>query len=357
MGEVATDLLVRRDDLRSSHFVATPLPELAEGEALLRVDSFALTATTVTYAAVGDDMRYWDFFPCSEPGWGRVPCWGHGEVVASRAAELEPGTRVFGYFPIGTHLVVVPGAVRAGAFIDHAVHRRALPSFYNSYRRARGDADAEAMNMLLRLLFSTAWVIDAFLADAECFGARRIALSSASSKTAMGLAWCLKRRGRVETIGLTSSGNAAFVEGLGCYDRVIPYDRIDALSADGEIVYADFAGSAPLRRAVHAHFRRSLVYDCAVGATDWSAIGPWEPDLPGAAPHYFFAPKHMARRAAEWGHDNYAARLDADFTAFEVDARRWLTIVRASGPEAVGRYWLSAVEGRLSPAEGLILRV
>ena len=32
-------------------------------------------------------------------------------------------------------------------------------------------------------------------------------------------------------VGLTSAGNAAFVEGLGCYDRVVTYDRIGTLLA------------------------------------------------------------------------------------------------------------------------------
>lgn len=62
-------------------------------------------------------------------------------------------------------------------------------------------------------------------------------------------------------------------------------------------------------------------------------------------------------RTCRVGPRRHAARLDADFATFEVDAHRRVANVRASGPEAVGRYWLSALEGRLSPAACLILRL
>ena len=48
-------------------------------------------------------------------------------------------------------------------------------------------------------------------------------LSSASSKTAYGLAHLVHARG-IKVIGLTSAGNADFVKSLGCYDEVVTYD-------------------------------------------------------------------------------------------------------------------------------------
>ena len=76
------------------------------------------------------------------------------------------------------------------------------------------DAAREAEQALLRPLFMTSFLIDDFLADTGFFGARRVMLSSASSKTAYGTAFCLSlRRGSpnaVKVIGLTSAGNLAF---------------------------------------------------------------------------------------------------------------------------------------------------
>ena len=46
---------------------------LAQGEVRVRVDCLALTANNVTYGAFGDAMRYWDFFPVAEEGWGIGP--------------------------------------------------------------------------------------------------------------------------------------------------------------------------------------------------------------------------------------------------------------------------------------------
>ena len=78
------------------------------GQALLRVDTFGLTANNVTYAVMGEAMSYWDFFP-AEDGWGRVPMWGFAEVERSEADGVEPGTRVYGYLPPSSHLLVHPG--------------------------------------------------------------------------------------------------------------------------------------------------------------------------------------------------------------------------------------------------------
>ena len=43
------------------------MPPLAQGQVRLRVERFALTANTVTYATTGDTLGYWDFFPTGEP--------------------------------------------------------------------------------------------------------------------------------------------------------------------------------------------------------------------------------------------------------------------------------------------------
>lgn len=70
-----SDFLVRRDDLRTCRVAESATPEPEDGQALLRVERFGLTANNITYAVFGDGMKYWDFFPAQD-GWGRVPMWG-----------------------------------------------------------------------------------------------------------------------------------------------------------------------------------------------------------------------------------------------------------------------------------------
>lgn len=64
------DIEVVRDNLRRTRVISgTPIPdEPASGTALLRIESFALTANNVTYGVVGDLVGYWDFYPPRDEG-------------------------------------------------------------------------------------------------------------------------------------------------------------------------------------------------------------------------------------------------------------------------------------------------
>ena len=208
---------VRRDDLRDCRLVEGPEITPEPGEVVLRVDRFALTANNVTYAVAGESMSYWNFFP-AEGGWGRIPVWGFADVAESRCDGIREGERFYGYYPMSTHLLVRPEAVKPSSFIDAMPNRAPLPAAYNQYRAVAHDraytAEGEAAQMILQPLFTTSFLIDDFLADNDFFGARRVVLASASSKTAYGLAFLLARRQGCEVVGLTSRANAAFV-GMG----------------------------------------------------------------------------------------------------------------------------------------------
>src|SRR5438105_8207785 len=162
------DFLVSRDDLHETRVAESDPPPLEPGQALLRVDSFGLTANNVTYAVMGEAMSYWNFFP-AEDGWGRVPMWGFAEVEASEAEGVEVGTRVYGYLPPSSHLLVKPKSASGNGFTDGSPHRAALPSAYHRYLASGGDpfysADSEDVQMLLRPLFFTSFLIDDQLAD------------------------------------------------------------------------------------------------------------------------------------------------------------------------------------------------
>ncbi len=143
-----SDLLVKRDELRQCRIADSAQPELEPGQALLRVEDFGMTANNVTYAVMGEAMSYWDFFPAAD-GWGRVPVWGFGEVERSEVDGVEAGTRIYGYLPPSSHLVVTPASVDASGFTDGSPHRAALPSAYHRYMATAEDpfyrADTEAI--------------------------------------------------------------------------------------------------------------------------------------------------------------------------------------------------------------------
>src|SRR5271168_2625569 len=99
---------VRKNNFAETRIIQTTALPLGDGQARLRVDLFAMTSNNITYAAMGGgELGYWDFFP-GETAWGRPPCWGFATVEASNVEHVPVGGRVYGYFPIGTHLVVWP---------------------------------------------------------------------------------------------------------------------------------------------------------------------------------------------------------------------------------------------------------
>lgn len=369
--DAGSRLLVARRRLHDVR--VTPDPDapaqrpLADGEVRLAVDRFALTANNITYAAFGDAMQYWQFFPTGDDAWGCVPVWGFASVIESRAAGVPVGERVYGYLPMGTHLVVRPGQVKATGFNDQQPHRLALAAVYNQYQVCGADPAydpaREGHQAVLKPLFTTAFLIDDFLAEAAFFGAAQLLLSSASSKTAYATAFCLaRRRERPRIVGLTSTAHLAFAQSLGCYDELRVYDAVAGLDPAVGSVYVDFAGSTTLRRAVHERLGGRLAYSCAVGGTHWAALGG-AGRLPGPKPELFFAPAQFRKRRAPppdgWGADGLALRLGEAWQAFidRVDGASppWLKIRHQRGAAAVEAAYRQVLEGKAEAREGLML--
>src|SRR6056297_441228 len=80
-----TRLLMNRNRFQDMKTDTVDAPSAGQGEAVLALDRFSLTINNVTYAAFGDALRYWDFFPTRLDGWGLLPIWGYDDVVASKA--------------------------------------------------------------------------------------------------------------------------------------------------------------------------------------------------------------------------------------------------------------------------------
>jgi hypothetical protein len=357
-----TTLLVRQGRLGDTKIATRDDSALAPGQVRVRIASFALTANNITYAAFGDAMSYWKFFPSGEEGWGVVPVWGFGDVVQSAHPGIAVGERLYGYWPMADFVVLQADRLSPQTFMDAAPHRAALPAIYNQYLRTAADPlytrDTEDLQSLLRPLFTTSWLIDDLLADNDFFGARTLLLSSASSKTAYATAFLLAQRSGIEIVGLTSPRNRAFCEGLGCYSRVLAYDELDAIPADTACVYVDFAGDAPLRQRVHERFGDNLRYSCSVGGTHVEALGGTK-GLPGPRPVLFFAPAQGKKRAEEWGNDEFLRRVREGWHAFLAKANNasqpWIVVRRHQGAQGVQSVYAEVLAGRIDAREGQIL--
>ena len=360
------EFIVERENLRNCKFVATSLPDagsLPDGQVLLKIDKFAFTSNNVTYAAFGQAMSYWNFFPAPE-GWGKIPVWGFAEVVLSRHESIQAGERFYGYYPMSSHVVLQPTRCSEHGFSDGAEHRQAMHALYNQYLRTSTDpaysAGSEDQQVLLRPLFITSFMIDDFLADNDFFGARTVLLSSASSKTAYGTAFMLSQRGqgRCEVIGLTSTANAAFVAGLGCYDSVVTYDQVASLPGDVPVVYVDMAGNGQLRSNLHHHYQDNMKYSCAVGGTHWDELGG-AGNLPGARPALFFAPAQIKKRMGDWGPGGLQQKLAQAWQQFMQPVmdkdKPWMQVQRGHGPEDVQQVYLQMLDGGTQPNEGHVL--
>jgi hypothetical protein len=270
VSETNQHLEVDRSDPSKTRIREAALPNLEAGQVRLHVDRFAITANNVTYAAIGHTLGYWDFFPTGDEGWGRVPAMGFGEVVASEHPEIAVGGRYYGWFPMSRSVDLRVSATGDG-LRDEGEHRAAHAPVYRSYNATDRDAfyqsgtDNEDRIALLRGLFLTAFLADDFFADQDDFGARRVIVLSASSKTAIGFAQRAAARGLGEVIGLTSAANCDFVRGLPWYDRVVAYDDLESISPEGDAISIDMSGNGAVLGRLHAHLEDRLRYSMAVG--------------------------------------------------------------------------------------------
>ena len=157
---------------KHARLIETALPDCRRAvrtDALLvKVDRFAFTANNITYAVLGDELKYWQLFPAPQ-GFGNIPVWGFGEVIASKHPNVPVANALFGYFPMATHLVIEAADVSKRGLRDGAAHRQGVAPVYNAYARVGGDpayagrqGDYQA---LLRPLFMLSFLVDDFLAE------------------------------------------------------------------------------------------------------------------------------------------------------------------------------------------------
>lgn len=405
------DLLIdRRDFARALLVDARPAP-LAAGQIRLAIERLALSANNLTYAVSGDTRGFWSLFD-APAGFGRIPAWGHAVVEASRHPDVAEGERFFGLLPMSSHWTFTGRRSRLG-LRDVSKARAGLNPVYNQYATVREtDPGRLETYILFRPLFITSFVLDHYLASNGYFGASTVWLTSASSRTALGLASLLTST--LAVVGLTSARHLGFVEACGCHRRVIPYpaQRVEATGASlvdtglgddgkaatapaattaapigtaaesdtGPTVVVDFSGDAALVARLAQGLGARLQRVVSVGATHWSAAGTagatgapratgadgsagsaGSADAPAPAgsrsiDESFFGPDHIEALIGRWGGPVFEARLGEALERFVERSRPWYEIDHADGPQALLGAYRTLAAGRLAPHSLMVAR-
>ncbi|KAF9069330.1 hypothetical protein BDP27DRAFT_1265111 [Rhodocollybia butyracea] len=391
--------------------------QLQRNHIVVKVDRFGWSANNVTYQALGrhPHFRYYDFHPApaapststSEPvspqTHGVVPVWGFGTVVSSAHPKVIVGERLYGYFAPARYLVL-PIAEKDVNKYSIYVPRSHLPAdrrVYNQILRCSTDPlyspETEDLAMLYRPLFWTSYWCEDWLARSQYrSGCEYILISSASSKTAFCLAYCVRKRVasgiNIVIIGLTSKGNMEFTKKLGLYHEVYDYDSF--LSTPGNVVlrcrwiYIDVAGNQALNTRIYTHFASpytipTLVAAVSLGMTnlapgaanvkeiEWStntdlkaantqsqspqnssvsSLGFWP------VAEQFFLPEWLAVRRLQLSPTQIADMQKGAWEALMRDCIAWVEIEHVWGGERVKRAYEALIGNPrgVSPDKGLI---
>jgi Protein of unknown function (DUF2855) len=357
---------VRKDNFVKHRIVAGEPADapLAEGQVRVAIERFAYTANNVTYAATGDRLGYWQFFPPSgddTDGWGVIPVWGVAAVVASEADGIAVGERLFGYWPPAAVLVMTPVNVSAQRFVDGAPHRAKLPPGYNNYQRLDAepgyDRRSDELRMLLWPLHITSFCLWDALADRDWHGARQVLVLSASSKTSIGLACAIADDTTAPpAIGITSARNREFVEQLGLYAETVGYEELDRIDVSIPTVIVDMSGNADVLSALHTKLGDNMRHCSNVGLTHWGDTGSSSGMIKERS-EFFFAPAHIQKRYKDWGPDGFAERTASFIRGTAAQSRDWLTIRRLDGIAGLAAVHEDVCNGRVDAREGLIVEL
>lgn len=351
-------------NLATGRIVETEQPTISDGQVLVKVDKFAFTANNITYAAMGDQLRYWQFFPPSGENpekWGIIPVWGFADVIKSESDNIPVGDRLFGYFPPANYLAMTPAKTSQGSFLDASEHRLSLPPGYNLYRRVMAEPNYDSANdderMLLFVLHLTSFCLHDMLQKNDWFGASQVIIISASSKTSTGLAYGLAADESAPSIvGLTSSRNIELVDSLEIYDSVHDYTEIEEIDASQPTVIVDMSGDSGVLSRLHRHLGENMRFCSNVGLTHWDEPQQAEGIIQERS-EMFFAPSHIQQRIKEWGHEEFDRRSMKFVMHSSAMSRQWMKIKTLEGVKGLESVYADVCDGKIAPDQGLIVKM
>ncbi len=351
--------LVHQTTLQETKFSESPAPNISTGEVLFKVEKYFLSSNNITYALIGHKMKYWHFFPTDAP-FGIIPVWGFAKVVASKSESVALGDRFFGYLPMSTFLKVSVGKNTPQGFSDQSKHRAALPALYNFYTKAdavgKMQEKQENYGLITRTLFPTAFLLYQFLKDANFYKAEQVLLSSASSKTALGLAYLLRKNQEGDgkkIIGLTSPGNVDFVRSTGYYDQVIAYPDLEQELSPTPSVFFDLAGNAQYLYHLQDLLQDQLAYACRVGFTHWDAppVSTERPPTP-----VFSTAEYLPKVYQKWGIAKTHQLIMTELAAYSQNMAAWMALSKIEDQEALAGLYQDLLQGKADPQKGYIVQ-
>jgi hypothetical protein len=347
--------LVSRRDAGRSRVVTVENEPLPPGALRVRIDRFGLSTNNVTYAALGEAFHYNKFFPApagvDQDEWVGLPVWGLATVIESQAPGIAEGAGIYGFLPAASHATLQPARDTTTGFCVERPHIPPEFSIYHQYALADRDPfhlpGQDDLVVVFRPLFLTGLLLADWMAVHDPQGTDTVVVSSASSKTAYGVAAAL-RKGPVrrQVIGLSSAKHREFAAGLGVYDRVLDYEDIAALSRDAAVVHVDIAGNGSVRAALAGHLGARLRVHLAVGITHGQKAGL--APRPAGRTELFFAPGWLIRRGRERGPE-FFAELVAGWQAVMAEVGAHFEVRRGAGAEALTQAHRALVEGSTPP--------
>lgn len=352
-------LRIDKSNIFNTNIKSSKIPAIIDGEILLKIERFALTTNNITYAVTGEQLKYWDFFS-HDNDQGIIPCWGFATVSASKNSNILEGEKIYGYFPMSNYIKIKAGKINDFSFMDMAEHRISMAPIYNTYNRLgekiKYPEDVQDYVPIIQPLFATSFLNYQFINSESFFNADNIIITSASSKTALGLAFMLhknKETDKKKIIGLTSTKNMDFVKSTGFYDEVYAYDEVLEKITIHPSIVVDMAGNGALLTKLYKHLGEDLKFISKIGLTDWTAAS-LEDRIPVAK--FFFAPTAAKVFFEKHGSKHANTMIVKELFHFIAIAKAWIEIEYLESYTALETKYLEILKGTVDPSKGYILK-
>eukprot|EP01117_Protostelium_nocturnum_P013563 TRINITY_DN5070_c0_g1_i2.p1 TRINITY_DN5070_c0_g1~~TRINITY_DN5070_c0_g1_i2.p1 ORF type:complete len:333 (-),score=124.09 TRINITY_DN5070_c0_g1_i2:39-1037(-) len=280
--------------------------------------------------------------------------------MASSHPKVKIGERLYGYLAMTRYLnLSIASANNTNVFVSRPhLPKDYLP--YNTLTRCSSDSmwklQDEDATALWRPLFWTSFFMEDWLSTESYKGADVVLISSASSKTAFGLAYSILKKNEVgepkkKIVGLTSSKNVEFTKNLKLYDQVFSYDELSKLdSKSGKWIYVDVAGNNQLNENIFQTFEKNknpLVCGIGLGLTN----SEQESNVKKRSMEFFFLPTWLAKRRLQLAPGEITRIQEKAWAHLMKDSKGWLRMQTTWKKDLVEKFQITA-SGKLGPEVG-----